>query len=59
MSNLYTVVNADFTKKTGALRHALHCDGHAPNLSARHLINKDDEFREMNFYAARTQYLFL
>ena len=54
MADFYTSVTVDFGKKTGALRHALHCDGHAPNLSLRSLLNKDDEFREMNFYAART-----
>ena len=54
MADAYTSVTVDFNKTTGPLRHALHCDGHTPSLAHRNLINKDDEFRAMNFYAART-----
>ena len=54
MADAYTSVTVDFNKTTGPLRHALHCDGHTPSLAHRNLIKKDDEFRAMNFSAART-----
>ena len=54
MSDPYTDIAVDFNKKTGALRHTLHCNGQAPTLHNRVFTKKDREFQEMNFYAART-----
>ena len=54
MSDPYTDIAVDFNKKTGALRHTLHCNGQAPTLHNRVFTKKDRELQEMNFYAART-----
>lgn len=55
MSDAYTSVHVDFNSKTGTLRHALHSDGHTPNLASRFArAPQDQDFLRMNFYAART-----